>query len=88
MSSDPKTLPGEREVAGLRCGQVLAGLTEYLAGGLDRATREKVEAHVQGCSHCERFGGEFGHAVRAIRTSASEPAEGVLARLEARLAAR
>jgi anti-sigma factor RsiW len=88
MSSGPKTLSLEREVAGLRCGEVLAGLTEYLAGGLDAATRAKVEAHVQGCSHCERFGGEFGQAVRAIRTSASEPAEGVLARLEARLAAR
>jgi hypothetical protein len=80
MSSDPKTLPGEREVAGLRCGQVLAGLTEYLAGGLDR--------HVRGCSHCERFGGEFGRAVRAIRASAAEPPEAVLARLEARLASR
>ncbi|MFO0714004.1 MAG: zf-HC2 domain-containing protein [Sandaracinus sp.] len=81
-------LKGEREVAGLRCGQVLAGLTEYLAGGLDTATRERVEQHVRGCTHCERFGGEFGHAIRAIRGSAVAPPIEVLARLEARLASK
>lgn len=79
-------LEGEREVAGLRCGQVLAGLTEYVAGGLDEGTRRRVEAHVQGCTRCERFGGAFGEAVKAIRRTSSEaPPPGVLARLEARL---
>lgn len=78
-------LPGEREVAGLRCGQVLAGLTEYLAGGLDAATRTQVEAHVRGCRLCEEFGGEFGRSVRAIRTTVAEPSPDVLSRLEARL---
>lgn len=80
-------LEGEREVAGLRCGQVLAGLTEYVAGGLDAETRRKVEAHVHGCSRCERFGGAFGEAVKAIRRTAAEsPPPDVLSRLEARLA--
>jgi anti-sigma factor RsiW len=80
-------LEGEREVAGLRCGQVLAGLTEYVAGGLDAETRRKVEAHVHGCDRCERFGGAFGEAVKAIRRTANEaPPPDVLTRLEARLA--
>lgn len=78
-------LKGEREVAGLRCSQVLAGLTEYLEGGLDPALRRRVEAHVGGCDLCERFGGAFGGVVKAIRSSASEPPREVLDRLEARL---
>lgn len=86
MNERPSRLPGEREVAGLRCGQVLAGLTEYLAGGLDAAMRERVEAHVRGCAHCERFGGELAAAIRAIRASAPEPPPEALARIEARLA--
>lgn len=86
MSTKPEArLPGEREVAGLRCGQVLAGLTEYLAGGLGAETRAQVEAHVRGCSLCEEFGGELGRSIRAIRATAVEPPHDVLARLEARL---
>jgi anti-sigma factor RsiW len=81
------SLKGEREVAGLRCSQVLEGLTEYLEGGLDAATRARVEAHVGGCDLCERFGGAFGEAVKAIRASAVEPPPDVLGRLEARLRA-
>lgn len=80
-------LKDEREVAGLRCGAVLAGLTEYLEGGLAPEVRQQVEAHVAGCDRCERFGGAFGAAVRAIRASSAEPAPvDVLERLEARLA--
>jgi anti-sigma factor RsiW len=79
-------LKGEREVAGLRCGAVLAGLTEYLEGGLAPEMRQRVEAHVAGCDRCERFGGAFGAAVRAIRAASAEPAPpDVLGRLEARL---
>ncbi len=79
-------LKAEREVAGLRCSAVLAGLTEYLEGGLDPQTREKVEAHVRGCEVCERFGGAFGETVKAIRArAAEEPPVEILARLEARL---
>lgn len=79
-------LRAEQEVAGLRCGAVLAGLTEYLEGGLDAETRRKVEAHVRGCALCERFGGAFGETVKAIRArAAEEPPPEVLARLEARL---
>ena len=79
------TLKGEQEIAGLRCSAVLAGLTEYLAGGLGAETRKSVEAHVRGCERCERFGGAFAATLRAIRASASEPSVDVLQRLEARL---
>jgi anti-sigma factor RsiW len=85
MSSKANTLPGEREVGGLRCGQVLGGLTEYAAGGLDAETRGRIEAHVRGCSQCERFGDEFARAIHSIRESAGSPPADVLARLEARL---
>jgi anti-sigma factor RsiW len=79
------TLKDEQEVAGLRCSAVLAGLTEYLEGGLDAETRKSVEAHVRGCDRCERFGGAFGKAIQAIRSAAAEPSPDVLRRLESRL---
>lgn len=78
-------LKDEKEVAGLRCSAVLAGLTEYLEGGLDAETRARVEEHVRGCSGCERFGGAFGAAIRGIRAASVAPAPDVLKRLEARL---
>ncbi len=80
-------LKDERLIAGLRCGEVLAGLTEYLEGGLEPSLRRDVEAHVRGCELCERFGGAFGETIAAIRRSASQepvPAE-VLGRLNERL---
>ncbi|MBN8616100.1 MAG: zf-HC2 domain-containing protein [Deltaproteobacteria bacterium] len=86
MSSKANSLPGEREVGGLRCGEVLGGLTEYTSGGLDAETRARIEAHVRGCSQCERFGADFARAIRAIRASAEPPSADVLVRLEGRLA--
>ena len=57
----------EREVAGMRCGEVLAELSDYLDGDLDPARRAQVEAHLQGCEACERFGSDFMTAVYALR---------------------
>ena len=58
---------GEREVAGLRCGQVLEQLSEYLEGELAPEVRGRIEAHVRACDHCARFGGVFSAAVGALR---------------------
>lgn len=83
-------LPGEREVAGLRCVEVLAALSDYLDGTLSEADVGRMTAHVAGCHWCERFGGSFGAAVRALRATLADPEplpEDVEARLRARLAA-
>lgn len=78
----------ERLVAGLRCHEVLADLSEYLDGGLSPDRREHLEAHVRGCDYCERFGQQFAETVRALRSALGPPAplEPAMAnRLRARL---
>jgi anti-sigma factor RsiW len=75
-------------VAGLRCSEVLAHLSEYLDGGLPTEQREQLESHVRGCVYCEQFGGRFAQAVQALRlylTSPSTVDPGVAERLRDRL---
>lgn len=60
-------MQGERKVAGLRCSEVLADLSDYLDDELPRERRQKVEAHLAGCEVCERFGGEVGAVVAAVK---------------------
>lgn len=57
----------ERTVAGLRCSEVMSRLSDYVDGELARDERTRVEEHVRGCDWCERFGGEFASAVKALR---------------------
>lgn len=78
----------EREVAGMRCGEVLAELSEYLDGELVPERRTQVETHLRGCDVCERFGGVFTAAIHALRQggpgpSPEEPA--IFERLRARM---
>jgi anti-sigma factor RsiW len=78
----------EREVAGLRCGEVLADLSEYLDGDLPSERRAQLEAHLRGCDVCERFGGSFSSAIQALRRGErSDPAESsaIFERLRQRL---
>ena len=70
----------ERHVGGMRCGEVLAELSDYLDGEMVSERRERVLAHLQGCDICERFGGVFTTAIQSLRQS--EPnafGEGTLA---------
>lgn len=60
-------VPGEKVVAGLSCGEVLARLSDYLDGELSPEARGQVEAHLRGCDGCSRFNGEFQFTVRALR---------------------
>ena len=62
-------MKGEREVAGIRCGAVLAFLSEYLDGEGTAKQRAQVDAHLAGCDVCARFGGEIGAMVAAVRRS-------------------
>ena len=57
----------EREVAGIRCGEVLARLSDYLDDELPMSERRRVEAHLRGCDVCERFGGEMAELVALLR---------------------
>jgi len=78
----------EREVAGMRCGEVLAELSDYFDGDLAAVRREQLEAHLRGCKVCERFGSQFTDAVRALRQGGQERPPGTAAvfeRLRARL---
>ena len=78
----------EREVAGVRCSEVLAELSEYLDGELSEPRRNQLQAHLQGCEVCERFGGQFSDSIRQLRLGLKDgPADtrAVFERLRTRL---
>jgi anti-sigma factor RsiW len=82
----------EREIAGLRCSQVLEMLSQYLDGELSADLASRVEQHVLACDWCRKFGAEFAAVVNSLREklAAPEPLEERKARqlwsgLEARL---
>ncbi len=78
----------EREVAGVRCGEVLADLSDYLDGELPAERRAQLEAHLRGCTVCERFGGSFSTAIQALRqeeTVEATEVSRVFSRLRSRL---
>lgn len=80
----------DREVAGLKCSEVLEDLSNYFDGELERERRTQIEAHVSGCDVCARFGGRFADAVMALQRTLEARTEvdaGVLERLRRRLGA-
>jgi anti-sigma factor RsiW len=60
-------MEGERHAGGLWCHEVLDLLSDYLEGELGPETSASIEAHIQGCDLCERFGGRYKDTVSAIR---------------------
>ena len=66
-------MEGERVVAGLRCGDVLADLSEYLDNQLPPDRRAQIDDHLRACANCERFGGEFSAIVAALRRNLADP---------------
>ena len=81
--------PDERQIAGMTCGEVLAGLSDFLDGELAEARRRQVVAHLRGCDWCEKFGGRFTEVITALRRELREPEAldaDVAARLRDRLA--
>lgn len=65
--------PTEREVAGVKCSEVLAELSRYLDGDLAVDRSAQIEAHVSQCQLCAAFGKGFGQMVEAVRTRLGEP---------------
>jgi anti-sigma factor RsiW len=63
----------DRLVAGFRCRDVLAQLSDYLDGELAAERIAQIEAHLAGCDWCERFGGRFAAVVRAFRAGLTVP---------------
>ena len=80
----------DRMVAGLRCSEVLADLSEYVDRQLPRNRVEQIEAHLRGCDWCEQFGGQFSDTIASLRASlaATQPVpDPIRARLRLRLQA-
>ncbi|MDP2306472.1 MAG: zf-HC2 domain-containing protein [Pseudomonadota bacterium] len=78
----------DREVGGLRCGEVLAHLSEFLDGEAPPDTVARIYEHLRGCDWCERFGGRFTGIVTTLRRTLATPEPvdpGLLERVAARL---
>lgn len=78
----------QREVSGMRCGEVLERLSAYVDGELPADERARIDGHLRGCSVCERFGGRFASVVHGLRVElgAAPAVDGELvAELERRL---
>ena len=54
------------QAGGMRCDEVLAGLSDYLDGELPPTRLAQVQAHLRGCPACARFGADFTAAIRAL----------------------
>ena len=65
-------MKGERTVAGLRCSEVLARLSDFVDAELSPDAVAQLRAHVAGCDICEHFGERFATIVRALRESRAE----------------
>lgn len=84
-------MEGERIVAGLHCGEVLAELTGYLDRSLSPERVRRIEEHLQGCDACLRLSGALAETVAALRNRLGaavgddELGQRLLARLAAEL---
>lgn len=76
-ASEGGVLENEREHGGLSCSEVLARLGDYVDGDLAISERSRVDAHLRGCSVCERFGGRYAGVVQSarVRLGASDPVD-------------
>ncbi len=76
----------DRMIAGLRCRDLLSLLSDYVDGELSAEVVGRVDAHLQGCVHCEKFGGEYGALVGELKSRLKAPT--VHSDVRARLANR
>ncbi len=57
----------DRMVAGMRCREVLAELSDFVDDALPEERAAQIRAHVKDCDWCERFGGEFAAVIKGFR---------------------
>ncbi len=57
----------DREIAGIRCSEVLGKLEEFVAGELAPDAADQIVCHLKGCDWCERFGGEYVGLIKTLR---------------------
>lgn len=57
----------ETIVAGVRCREVLAELSEYLDGTLPAERVLELQRHLAACDRCSRFGGEIADVLQRLR---------------------
>ncbi|MFN8980600.1 MAG: anti-sigma factor family protein [Gemmatimonadaceae bacterium] len=75
-------------VAGVRCREVLADLSDYLDGALTPARVRELQAHLGACDRCARFGGQVAAVLQQLREAAVvespvDVVDAVLARIAA-----
>jgi anti-sigma factor RsiW len=66
-------MKGDRELAGLWCHEVLAGLSDYLDGELPERLNPQVEDHLRQCDTCAGFGGRVSQVVGALKEKLAQP---------------
>lgn len=54
-------------VAGVRCREVLADLSNFVDGELDAERVRELQAHLAECDRCARFGGDVVRLLTALR---------------------
>jgi anti-sigma factor RsiW len=60
-------------VAGIRCREVLADLSDYADGDLPHARVRELQAHLAGCGRCSRFGGDVMRVIASLREGLATP---------------
>lgn len=72
-------------VAGVRCREVLADLSEYLDGALPPSRVVELQAHLAGCDNCARFGGHVADTLAALRQGETPLARDLTTQVLARI---
>ncbi|MCU0648872.1 MAG: zf-HC2 domain-containing protein [Gemmatimonadaceae bacterium] len=57
----------DRVVAGIACRDVLADLSDFLDGALTATRVAELQAHLDGCDTCARFGADVAATMQALR---------------------
>ncbi|MEQ1690172.1 MAG: zf-HC2 domain-containing protein [Gemmatimonas sp.] len=60
-------------VAGVRCRDVLADLSEFLDGNLSDDRVTTIRAHLTDCDRCARFGGDVAATLASLRSNLRVP---------------
>lgn len=57
----------DREIAGIRCTEILAKLDDYVDGNLSPELVAQINKHLSQCQWCAQFGGEYAAVVTKLQ---------------------